>query len=374
MKARSLWQISPVNKYKTKSAALKTAVAERDRQMLLLTDSPEKFFSQKKDFTVDELYKLVASEFPRRVQTHKNHDKVYKKYIQPKYGNKSIKDIQRTDITKTMRKCAATCTQTSVNRVRTIWHKIYQVAQIKGLYIVDLTTIIDRVESDHVTERSLTEQNITEEDFNKFCDAMAEYGHYLPDQEKQIYNRDILLYMLKFMRPTGVRPQEAKAVSKSRITFETVPPAEEGDDPVLVAYVPIVRSIGSSSTDELTVRNTKTKQSRRTVVLYGDDAKPLQEAINYSKYDLLFADYDGNPFAVNAVSDMYYRVSKACGIKVYAYLMRKSFSADAYREHENPAAVMKALGQKSAIMALEHYATVNTDDAQEIVKNRKYKK
>jgi len=67
------------------------------------------------------------------------------------------------------------------------------------------------------------------------------------------------------------------------------------------------------------------------------------------------------------------RVSKACGIKVYAGLMRKSFSADNYRVKVNPAAIKHMMGHKNENMSVNWYATPAGDEVLEAMYNRKYK-
>lgn len=51
--------------------------------------------------------------------------------------------------------------------------KIFSVAQMLGIPVTNWSEIIDLPSSDKHTERSLTEQNITEEDFQKFCEFMS---------------------------------------------------------------------------------------------------------------------------------------------------------------------------------------------------------
>ncbi len=90
--------------------------------------------------------------------------------------------------------------------------------------------------------------------------------------------------------------------------------------------------------------------------------------------DLLFADYDGNPFSSTNFSDYLARVSRSCGIKVYSLLMRKSFSADLYAQGINPAVTKKLMGHKSEDMSLNAYASAGKEELINTTANRKYKK
>ena len=53
--------------------------------------------------------------------------------------------------------------------------------------------------------------------------------------------------------------------------------------------------------------------------------------------------------------------------------MRKSFSADLYREGVNPAITKKLMGHKKEDMSLNAYATSSLNDMIETSINRKYK-
>ena len=74
------------------------------------------------------------------------------------------------------------------------------------------------------------------------------------------------------------------------------------------------------------------------------------------------------------MSCLLYRVSKSCGIKVYSLLMRKSFSADLYREGVNPAITKRLMGHKKEDMSLNAYASAGKEELISTTANRKYKK
>ena len=105
------------------------------------------------------------------------------------YGSYNIKDIREADILKTLQNCASQCGANYVSKLKSVWKKIYIVGQRKRVVQTDLSHLVENPRSEIVTERSLNEQNITEEEFELFCQAMSEYGHYLPSEKEKIYNR-----------------------------------------------------------------------------------------------------------------------------------------------------------------------------------------
>ena len=364
-----------IKDYVNANAAFKDAIKVRDNQIELIRQA-EKGIVSFDDYTVQELFDLIPSNFDRKLNTYENYNKLYGKYIKEQFGNKDIKDITEEDILSSLKKCSETCVAHHVTKVKTIWKKLFIIAQRKRVVQMNLVDLVESPKSDNVTERSMSEQNITEDDFQAFCKAMSEYGHYLPTEVNRIYNRDIMLYMLKLMRITGIRSQEARAIRRENIIFTEVESETETGDVVKVeiAYLCIRRSIGSSKTEYVTEVSTKTPQSVRNIPITGKGLNLVKEILEYSRNDLLFADYDGNPFSSTNFSDYLARVSRSCGIKVYSLLMRKSFSADLYAQGINPAVTKKLMGHKSEDMSLNAYATASSEDLINTTLNRKYKK
>lgn len=363
--------------YMSRNDALRDAIVHRDKIEPVIKRKAMFGAEEKELYTVDELFSMVPKYFTRAKNTYKKNGKVYTTYIKPRYGEVLITDITTADVQSTLQEVASRCTQQQVRNVKTDWHRIYQVALQKELPVRDLTQIIDTPISNKVSERSMGEQNITEEDFQKYCSFMSTYGNYMPDQKDKIYNRDIILLMLRLMRITGMRPQEAKALRRSDITFSQVDAIDEKTNESVTAdvvWISVLRSIGSSFTEELTEKHTKTPQSMRILPVFHEGIAIVKEALEYSRNDLIFADYDGNPFSTDYLSNYLSLVSKKCGIKVYAGLMRKAFSADNYRMKTNPAAIKKLMGHKNENMSANWYATAASDEVIEAMYNREYKK
>ena len=269
---------------------------------------------------------------------------------------KKLTEIQQVDVQNTLVDCASKCVAQHVRNVKSVWHKIFQVGIQLGITTIDLTLRIKTPKSNHVTERSLGEQNIAQEDFEAFCEALEEYGHYMPDDEKNIYNRKIILYAVKLMRVSGVRSQEVRALKRECVQITVDQHGRK------VAHVHVLASIGSTYNEKNVVRTTKTVESVRTIPIYGESVDMIRELLDYSKYDLIFSDYEGKPFSSTNFADYLRRVSESCGINVYATLLRKAFSADMYRAGVNPAVIKKLMGHKSENMSLNWYASAQAED------------
>lgn len=387
-----------VRDFKTANDAKKAAVKDRDEALVLIHQIKEKKDVEssvnaikkrlcrnkmlvKVTYTVDELYQMVPEYFSRRKNTYKKLDKEYRKYIRPKFGEVDIHDIESADILGTLQACADNCVQQVVSNVKTVWHRIYQVAMLKGLKVTDWTNVIDVPRSEKHTERSNSEQNITEKDFEDFIDYLEKRGRH---NEEWDYNRAVVIYMLRVMRITGLRPQEVKALRRSSIRFEKIcyTDRETGmlkeSNAVLLT---VTNSIGSTHAEELAIRDTKTENAKRIIPL--DESSGaidlFKEILLFSKNDVLFLNYKGELISSDWLSDYLYQARKAykrdtgIDIDVHASLFRKAYSADLYREHENPAAIKALMGHKHEDMSLNWYATSSREDIINTSFHRKYK-
>ena len=370
-KRKSFKKTFPLKDYKTPKDALNAAKAYRDANVSRIANAT--FETLPESYTVNDVFKLVPQYWQLSQSTIEKDEKVYRKYIRPEFGEQKITQITKQNVRKTLNDCASHCVDQHVRNVKTVWHKIFSVAIEKEIVTKDQTLFIETPKGEHITERQRSEQNITEADFQTFCSAMEEYGHYLPHETEKIYNRTIMLMMLKLERVTGIRGQEARAIHRNAITFEQ----SEAPDGQMVesALLRISVSIGSTNTEKLTVKHTKTKRSARLIPVYGTGVQILKDALDYSAHDLVFAKYDGTPFSTDEFADYLYRVSRACGIKVYSTLMRKSFSSDLIAGGVDPESVKELMGHESINMSL-YYASSTEDRLKKTMMDREalYKK
>lgn len=371
----------PVKDYKTEGACKRAAIKERDAVLGKLAAN-QNVLAKKSIPTVDELFAKVPALYTRRKTSLIKYEKEYNKWIKPFYGDKLITEITKLDVASTLKKCSESCTRQQVSNIKTIWKKIYDVA-IDALDIpVKDCSRVEMPPCDRVTKRSQGEQNISQEVFLEFCEYAANYGHYMPNEEALIYFRDIALYALKLSRLIGVRPMEVRALYRDCIEFMPLTYRDDLTGKMKQedgARIAIIRSVGSTAEETVAIRQTKTQSSPRFVYVGQDGAALLREILAYSKYDLIFADYDGNPISSTRYSDYLNRVKhkwwKDTGHDedVYAELMRKSLSSDNYHNGVNPTATKKQMGHKHEDMSLNWYSSAPDPDVVNAFLNRQYK-
>ena len=370
-----------VKDYKSPAACLKDAVKERDRILAKLADS-EAVMASKSIPTVNDLFEKTAILTKKRVTTLAKYEKIYNKWIKPEYGDKRITEITKLDVAETLNACAAACVRQHVSNVKTVWKRIYEVAiEVMDLPVKDCSRV-DMPPCDHETARSQGEQNISQQAFNAFCEFAAQYGHYLPNEKNKIYHRDIILYALRLNRYLGLRPQEVMALCRDCITFMQLPYVDSrtGEHKYCDgARIAIRCSVGSTITEDIALRKTKTTSSPRYVYLGDEGTALLKEILNYSKYDIIFADYDGSLIGSTENSDFINRVKKQWLKEtghtedIYPELMRKALAADNYSSNVNPVVTKQMMGHKSENMSANWYASSPNDAVVSAYMNRNFK-
>ena len=377
---RMICKTVSLKNFKTQKAALREAVHIRDDIFYDLRHGRTKQFEKSEEYKVNDLFNLIKDNFSLRMKTLEKYRKVYNKYILLEYGEIDIKKISAENILNTLKKCANNCLDKSVSDVKTVWHRIYEVAIRKGIDVKDLTRYIDTPKSEkEPTEKSLSEQNITEETFNDFMEYMSTYGHYLPNQHKEIYNRQIMIYILKVMRVSGMRPAETKAINRNDIKFEDITYTTlEGDECSKKAVqLYIHRSIGSTENKKVTIRSTKTNASIRTIDI--DAYELFKEILEYAKYEYLFQDYDGDFISTDNLSHYLGRVRKAYkketgkDVNFTAYTMRHSFVADMSASGARLSVIQQQVGHKPGSTVTQVYDSAPKDEQVNAVMNMERK-
>ena len=84
----------------------------------------------------------------------------------------------------------------------------------------------------------------------------------------------------------------------------------------------------------------------------------------------MIIDQDGKPYEISAVSNQISLVSKKCGIKFNAYMLRHLFSTTLYREGVNQAVIRDLMGHTSSSMTLG-YANTSEEDRKKAIKKIK---
>lgn len=330
--------------------------------------------------TVEEIFNRIKLNYTRSKTTFQRYNKMYNKYIAPVCAQVPLIKVKAMNIEMSLYECAKQCTQESVTHLKSLWSLIYSCAIKTGVQGInmDLTKVVDTPQSNNFTERSQTENNITQKDFENFLAFAKDYGKYdlLNNYELQ-YNKMIMLYALQLQRITGLRSQEVRALTEEDITFTQSNKA----------VIHVRHSLGATYEEDLTLRRLKTRQSRRDLTLPEKYTNLIKEMLAYrvnagkaNPDNLIFADYCGHAISSNRYSDFIRRVSrkyeKETGIhlEIYSTLMRKSCITDLKDSGCSLFEVQSIAGhQQSSATTFNFYYQNSAENNEAILEKRKFK-
>ena len=335
--------------YPTPAQAMNAAIAIRDAALAdrhinkLVAHTP----------TVKEIFDATFEMFGYSIKTWNKHLGLYNASI-AQFESVEIKKLTAAEIMKSVTAFAQEHSDGSVERLISVWHSIFQAAQMMGYPVIDhsLTVKANRPKSKVVTEQR--DVMATDEDIEKFLDVLSTYNS---TSIKGLYNARMVEMIVYTMLYTGCRPAEAIALTRDDINL-------------LTNEISINKSVGSTHTESgKTIRTTKTRQSRRVVPI----ASPLKDRlITYlanHKHDLLFCDIHGNPLEINWLSNYVCLVSKKAGVHITLYMFRHKFSTDMLKVADIRT-VQDLMGHEASGMTLS-YARSTEDERKDAIDKRR---
>lgn len=303
--------------------------------------------------TVESFFNMTFDLFGYSLKTWKKHQYMFDNSI-IKFASKELDKVTAADILESVTEFAQTHTDGTVDRLISVWHSIYQAAQLKGYPVVDHSMAVrySRPSSKIVPrEKKVT---VSEEDLEHFLDVLSTYNAGSDSGRKTAMVVEMIVYTLLY---TGCRPAEALALTREDINLIT-------------NEISINKSVGSTHTASgRTIRTTKTKQSRRKVPIAGPLYDRLLTYLPNHPHDLLFCDSNGDPLEIDWLANYMRLVSKKAGVSVTLYMLRHKFSTDLLKTTDLRT-VQDLMGHESGAMTLS-YARSSEEDRKNAIENRK---
>lgn len=304
--------------------------------------------------TVGELYHQTKNLFNISVKTWKRHETTYKNSLK-KYENREITSIKPIDVQESINESINSYSLEATQRVLSLWRQIYKAAAMNDILVADKTVAVT-IPKSKAPVRQQKKVLISDEDFKQFIEYLEETSKYVRDPIGR-FRRIRIIYMLKIMFFTGIRPSECFALTKSDINLIT-------DE------ITINKAIGSTSAKTRQVISTKTTQSIRTIPI-SDNLKPLLlKMFDEIKEENLFYDYDGLPFETSFISQFISRTSNRIGIKFNMYMLRHRMATDLIQSNTSARTVQDILGHASYKQSVG-YARSSDEDRKTAIDNRK---
>lgn len=304
--------------------------------------------------TVEELYYQTKKLFNISIKTWKRHETTYKNSIK-KYENREITSIKPIDVQESINDSINNYSLEATQRVLSLWRQIYKAAAMNDILVADKTVAIT-IPKSKAPAKQQKKVLISDEDFKQFIEYLEETSKYVRDPIGR-FRRTRIIYMLKIMFYTGIRPSECFALTKSDINLIT-------------NEITINKAIGSTTTKTRQVISTKTTQSIRTVPI-SDNLKPLLlKMFDEIKEEHLFYDYDGLPFETSFLSQFISRTSNRIGIKFNMYMLRHRMATDLIQSNTSARTVQDILGHATYKQSVG-YARSSDEDRKTAIDNRK---
>lgn len=339
-----------VKDFDTPGQAMQEAKRIRNEKLVDM----EKGYTVSNFMTVEELYNRSFELLPVRQKTKIRHGWFYKYGIE-KHGNKTIDKISKADIQESINNYARTHTKRQTQGLLSIWRRIYKTAAMEEIKIQDRTVTI--VIPECVREQP-KKKDISSEDLDAFCDALLEYNKF---SAPGLYQSQCIYYAIQIMKYCGLRPAETFALTKNDIFLN----ASNG------GFISINKASHSTIDSTLEIGATKTQKSIRLIPIPEDLSPILRECLLWTKYDIIFADYNGNLQDIDNVSNYVHRVAKKAKVQFNLYMLRHQLSTDLFSNGTPANVIRDIMGHESASMSLD-YAVSKESDRKNAMDNRKF--
>lgn len=251
--------------------------------------------------TVNQVWNEMNDIYVLRAETQRKLNGQYNKYINNK--DKLLKNITRADIISDLNKMVDHASDDTIQRVLSIWKKIYGTAIAKEYISKDITTTI-KAPISHKLKPQKRNEEINEEIIEKLSKALKNSLRF--DIEKNQAN-DVLL-MLYY---TGMRPGEMFALTKKDINLKD-------------NTISINKELGYDENREPIIRPCKTEMSHRVIPI-PNKLNQVVRNLNKAKSDILFPNHNGKYHNITDLGQKYHLIANSIGIDFHFYQCRHSF-------------------------------------------------
>lgn len=252
--------------------------------------------------TIDEVWSMVNDIYVLRSETQRKLNSQYTKYVSLK--DRPLKDITRADIISDLNHMVDKASDDTIQRVLSIYKKIYGTAIAKELIDKDITLSIKAPNSHKLRQQKRNEQ-IDEQSIIELSNALKKRLRFDIEKKQAPY----ILWMLYY---TGMRPGELFALNVDDVDIKK-------------KKIHINKELGSDRNDNVIIRPCKTLKSHRIIPISDKLLQILKEYLKNPTSNILFPNKDGKNYQVSQLGDRYHQIAKSIGIDFHFYQCRHSF-------------------------------------------------
>ena len=296
--------------------------------------------------SVAQCFEESFTYYPLRIETIRKQRLIFNKYIP--YHDMPISKVTVSDIQLSLNNMIETSSNDVIQRVMSIWRRIYQVALLNDYANKDLTLKVI-VPKSHL-RHSKRDFKVTKETLDTII------NHLLNSKRANKFDNYILVCALQILYYTGMRPCECFALEKKDINLS-------------LGTISINKEIGSNLQENNVIRQCKTEQSIRQIPITNELFAILKELIEKQPNDILLADHNVKYLNSTNVGNKLRLICKQHGIKFNMYQLRHQFSTDLITNNVDIRTVMELMGHNNTDMTID-YARSSDKLKKEALDNR----
>lgn len=333
--------------YGSVEETIKAAVRDRDAVKAQLKGISPRIW------TVDGVYTASLKDQMISVKTQERHAHFYDTAIGQWYGERDIHTITSQDIQESLNRYADSKSEDWMARVLSIWRRIYRQCQVLDLGISDKTFVVKVPKSKKPAPPKRTPAD--DEMIDKVVHSLTHdiQGHELKGDKPYTYDRIMLALAIRLMQYSGMRPAECFALQKKDIDLKA-------------KVIHVYKAVGSTYKETGKIIATKTAQSVREIPMSPYCWEYGQVALNQTKHDYVFANYDGSLKDIDQVSSYIYTFCRVRQYDFRLYDLRHNFSTKLMDAGVAPAVVRDLMGHSNTATSIA-YASSSDEEKQKAV-------
>ena len=262
----------------------------------------------------------------------------FRKYF-GEFQNKKLTSVKASDISTHLASLVDTCTNNILSTLKTLWKHILDAGILDEMITVNyaLSLPLPRSKVPEKVRPVITSQTTLQQ----VIDLLEKSKN---KTSSNIFNTDLIIYGLKIMNESGIRPSECYALSRDSFDFDN-------------RIMKIDSRVGSTSSTTNCIVSPKSNCAYRTIPMNDHLIQLAHDLMNYTDEYYLFTRWNGTLTTSTKASSLIKRVCKRNGIDFRCYQLRHTFVKDLVDSDINPRTIMDLMGHASWRQSLDYSRT-----------------
>lgn len=323
--------------YDSPSLALDAACIHRNNILVQVKGNRRKP-AIKKEFecyTVKEVFDKSRDLLICSKKTWNKLNSLYKYNIQP-FDPVNIRDITTVDIQLSVNARVNDSSNDKLARLLYVWKRIFHTAIVMGVVDKDPTiaVVLPKSKKPQVKRKVMTTKTILD-------DAIGAIRKHTHKTDEHLFNAEIIIYALKTIYYTGLRPSECFALSRSDVNLNT-------------ETITLKNRIGSTAEKENVLVALKSEDAIRTLPIVEELHDILNELMQFQDSHMLFTKFDGSLMNISHIDSKIKYACKSEGFEFNMYQLRHLFGTDLITNNVDSRTIQELMGHASYSMSVSY--------------------